>query len=209
LLLTRLRRIYRAATSPPGPGSERDRAFYDRRYATKPHNRLPYHLSRHYYPLWSIIADRVRSQSGVLEVGCGGGQLAALLRDQGLRLYIGFDFSSEAIGIARRQAPELTFHIADAFDTDLFSTTTYDTIISTEVLEHIDQDRALIQRWPSGVRCLCSVPDFPGKAHVRYFNSADHVRDRYADLFADLQITTHVRPAERSARFFLLDGSRR
>jgi SAM-dependent methyltransferase len=200
-LLARLR----GRTAPVDPAPERTASFYNQRYATKAQKRLPYHLS-HYYPLWSVIADRVRGRS-VLEVGCGAGQLAALLRDQGVTVYVGFDFSPDAIAIAKTMSVA-EFHVADAFTTDLFQTRPFDTIICTEVLEHLTEDRALIQRWPSGVRCLCSVPDFPGTAHVRHFESAERVRDRYADLFSDLSVTTHVRASERPARFFLLDGYR-
>jgi SAM-dependent methyltransferase len=210
-MLHQLRRAVRRATRPAVPvqsGVEQGQSFYDHRYATKAHKRLPYHLS-HYYPLWSVIADRVRDRAGVLEVGCGAGQLATLLRDQGLTRYVGFDLSPEAIAIARTMIPEGNFLVANAFETDVFATATYDTLLCTEVLEHITDDLDLIRRWPSGVRCICSVPDFPGKAHVRHFDNAAEVIARYGELFGDLRVTTHIRASERPGRFFLLDGVRR
>lgn len=207
-MLQQLRRVIRRASRRHSAGVEQGQAFYDRRYLEKADKRLPYHLS-HYYPLWSVIADRVSNQASVLEVGCGAGQLGTLLRAQGIAKYVGFDLSPAAVGIAREQCPGGDFRVADAFETDLFTTLDYDTIICTEVLEHLERDRELIERWPAGVRCVCSVPDFAAKAHVRHFTSADEVTDRYADLFADLVVTTHVRATERAARFFLLDGTRR
>jgi SAM-dependent methyltransferase len=165
-----LRSLMRRVAQQPSSG-EQGVGFYDRRYREKASKRLPYHLQP-YYGLWTVIADRVRHRA-VLEVGCGPGHLAALLADQGVRPYVGFDFSPAAIDLAKTQRPDLDFRVADAFTTDLFRTAQYDTIICTEVLEHIERDRELIARWPSGIRCLCSVPDFPGKAHVRHFDTPD------------------------------------
>lgn len=205
-MLQQLRRVIRRA-SRRAPTGEQGQAFYDRRYRDKAHKRLPYHLS-HYYPLWSVIADRLRGCGGVLEVGCGAGQLATLLREQGLARYTGFDLSPAAVEIARGQCPDADFHVANAFETDLFTTSDFDTIVCTEVLEHVDHDLELVERWPTGVRCVCSVPDFPARAHVRHFEAADSAAARYAPLFRDLVVTTHVRATERAARFFLLDGIR-
>jgi 2-polyprenyl-3-methyl-5-hydroxy-6-metoxy-1,4-benzoquinol methylase len=205
-MLQELRRVLHLSSHvKPVAGAEQGREFYDKRYQHKAHKRLPFHLS-HYYALWTVIADRVRGVDGVLEVGCGGGQLAALMLRQGLRHYTGFDLSPAAIEIARQQCPDANFIEADAFETDLFSTARYDTIVCTEVLEHIDADRELIGRWRPGVRCVCSVPDCPAKAHVRHFDSEEQVLDRYAALFDDLTVTTHTRATERPARFFLMDG---
>lgn len=205
-MLQELRRaLYGRSPAKSSVGAEQGRDFYDQRYQQKAQKRLPYHLS-HYYPLWTVIADRVRSSAGVLEVGCGAGQLAALMSAQGLRQYTGFDFSSAAVGIARQHHPSGTFVEADAFETELFLTVTYDTIVCTEVLEHIEADLELIKRWPKGTRCLCSVPDFTAEAHVRHFTSTDEVTARYGLLFDVLSVTTHVRSTERAARFFLMDG---
>ena len=199
-------RAFRRRVSRQTSAGEKGVGFYDRRYRQKATKRLPYHLQP-YYGLWTVIADRVRHRA-VLEVGCGPGHLAALLADQGVTQYTGFDFSPAAIDLAKAQRPDLDFRVADAFTTDLFRTARYDTIICTEVLEHIERDRELVETWPRGIRCLCSVPDFPGKAHVRHFKNAEEVRARYQGLFTALTITTIVRASERRARFFLLDGMR-
>jgi SAM-dependent methyltransferase len=189
-------------------GSEQGRSFYDDRYARKAAYQVPYHLSP-YYPVWTVIADRVRDSRAVLEVGCGAGQLAALLLDGGLPSYTGFDLSPVAIELARKNAPKALVHVADAFETDLFATSTFDTLICTEVLEHLNDDHGLIRRWPAGVRCLCTVPDFDATAHVRYFpDGPDQVRERYASFFDHFTIVTIKRPHVRGGRFFLLDGYR-
>lgn len=204
-LLPRFRRRPDWAATPP---PERDADFYTAGYARKTVYQLPYHLSP-YFAVWTVIADRVRQAQAtrVLEVGCGAGQLAALLLDNGLASYTGFDFSPGAVALARTHAPTGTFHVADALTTDLV-TQPVDLILCTEVLEHIDRDRDLIGRWPSGTHSLCTVPDFPGKAHVRHFTSEAAVRARYGDLFRDLSVVTIRKPTEKPGRYFLLDGVR-
>jgi SAM-dependent methyltransferase len=48
------------------------------------------------------ILDRLPTQINILEVGCGNGELARMLMNQGHRgVYIGLDFSSELLEIAR------------------------------------------------------------------------------------------------------------
>src|SRR5438067_3176677 len=95
-------------TEPPGPtGIERDSAWYDGFYTEDDEEyRRPYPQSRYYF-LWAVIVDRVRRSGlrSVLEIGCGPGQLAAFLLDQGVEQYTGLDFSPVAIEIARTNVP--------------------------------------------------------------------------------------------------------
>ena len=146
----------------PIVGTERGTDWYDDDYSTNPHYRVPYYESR-YYPVWSVIVDRIRSagHQRVLEVGCGSGQLAAYIVEQGgVESYTGVDFSRQAIELARQMAPKGTFRVGDATDPRTYDVPA-DCIVCTEVLEHIDEDLAVLSRFPSGVRCLCTVPDFP------------------------------------------------
>src|SRR5262249_48355077 len=59
--------------------------WYDRCYTETPTYRDHYTRSS-YYPLWTVIVDRVRRDKvkRILEIGCGPGQLAAFLLDQGV-----------------------------------------------------------------------------------------------------------------------------
>ena len=67
--------------------------FYDAAYSEVDEYRKPYWKSRYYF-VWTVIADRLRRTAnvGVLEIGCGSGQLANLIIEQGIRNYLGFDF---------------------------------------------------------------------------------------------------------------------
>ena len=162
--------------------------------------------NRGYYTQWSVIADSI-SQAGivsVLDIGCGPGQFAALLRDRGLRRYLGIDFSPARIEQARKVCPELDFVEADVFETDLLRTHDYDAAVCLEFLEHVERDLEVIGSLRRGTRLYASVPDFGGPAHVRYFQSSDEVENRYGTELEALKVDVHC--GKRGQRFFLLEG---
>ncbi len=43
-------------------------------------------------------------------------------------------------------------------------------------------DLAAVKCWNSGSTCICSVPNFDYESHVRFFRSAEQVRQRYGGL---------------------------
>ena len=196
----------------PIVGAERGADWYDEDYSTNAHYRVPYYESR-YYPVWSVIVDRIRRSvhQHVLEVGCGSGQLAVYIIEQGgVESYTGVDFSHQAVELAKQIAPEGTFRIADATDPRTYDLPV-DCIVCTEVLEHIDDDVAVVSRFPSGARCLCTVPDFPYPSHVRHFPSADAVGERYRAHFTEFEVTTFKATGHKDnplLRYFLIDGLR-
>lgn len=170
------------------------------------------HWSQHYteseyYFLWSIIVDRIaRSNSGsILEIGCGTGQLACVIRDRLHCQYRGFDFSEKRIQYAQEAYPDISFVRQDAFNTDLFETCDYDTIVCTEFLEHVESDTVVLDKIRAGSRFYGTVPNFPFVSHVRHFGNEDEVRERYGSHFRDLRIDTFLADAHGKA-FYLLDG---
>lgn len=196
----------------PGPEASVDGEFsadfYNNAYSEVDEYRKPYHESRYYF-VWTVIADRLRgsTRSGVLEIGCGSGQLANLLIEQGIPNYLGFDFSEVAVGLARQNGAG-RFEEADAKTTDLFSTHEYDAIVCTEVLEHVDFDLAIIGRIPAGTRCICSVPSFPYVSHVRHFDTKEAVTERYEAYFDDFDVLELPMPNDDSLRYYLFEGRR-
>jgi SAM-dependent methyltransferase len=85
-----------------------------------------------------LPADR---EARVLDLGCGSGQLVALLHREGYGRVVGIDASSEQVAEAR--ANGLTgVRQADAFDF-LESGEVFDAIIAIDVLEHFDQPGVL------------------------------------------------------------------
>lgn len=78
----------------------------------------------------------------ILDVGCGNGSLAHILMNEGYNVY-GTDASESGINIAR-QKYEGRFFVQDLSKDELpveLSGITFDTIISTEVIEHLYDPR--------------------------------------------------------------------
>lgn len=149
-----------------------------------------------YYRLFRKVVTAVRDHGSrsVLEVGCGSGFLAQMLLRQYRGDYGGFDFSPVAVRNAgdRTGRPEL-FFVGDALDAQCYSRD-YDTIVCTEVLEHIDADLDVVHLWRDGTWCVCTVPNFAADGHVRFFATSQEVATRYGQLIDIKSITKTARP---------------
>lgn len=80
----------------------------------------------------------------VLEVGCGTGQILASLNP---REGLGIDLSPRMIDIARRQfhdRPSLRFEVLPATRSGAVGDGLFDTVISGDMLEHVDDWRAAV-----------------------------------------------------------------
>ncbi|WP_275098471.1 class I SAM-dependent methyltransferase [Sedimenticola hydrogenitrophicus] len=159
---------------------------YDEMYASNQESGaygLPYYKSC-YFPLYKHvkrILDKNRDNR-ILEVGCGSGGFAHYLFDTTNMIYRGFDFSGVAVDYARmRTGRSDVFHIGDATHKKSYLCD-YDTIICTEVLEHVEQDLDIMSMWKSGTFCICSVPNFDSPYHVRHFKNENEVISRYGDI---------------------------
>jgi len=185
---------------------EKDSSWYDNSFEKYDHWKLHYSLSQYYF-LWTVILDRiVRAEvDSILEIGCGPGQLACLIRDKGVKLYHGFDFSSKRIAQAKKACGEFTFSQEDAFKTDLFTTYDYSAVICTEFLEHVEGDIELLSRIKSGAKFYGTVPNFPYESHVRHFKKESDVFARYQQCFQDLRIDAFL-ANDRGKTFYLLEG---
>jgi 2-polyprenyl-3-methyl-5-hydroxy-6-metoxy-1,4-benzoquinol methylase len=126
--------------------AQKEPEWYDQSFENNEHWKWHYTKSGYYF-LWSVIADRlIRVQAkSILDVGCGSGQLAALLKDKGIERYFGIDFSPKRVAQAKRAGPGFDFVQADVFCTELFETYSYDALLATEFLEHVEGDIDIIQ----------------------------------------------------------------
>jgi 2-polyprenyl-3-methyl-5-hydroxy-6-metoxy-1,4-benzoquinol methylase len=152
-----------------------------------------------YVALRQELASRLLGFQYILEVGCGTGQLAHMLKDLGVRAYTGFDFSAEAIAIACGHL-DADLRVADAMTTDLFETIPYDAVVMTEVLEHLPDDLGLLARIRPGTHVFATVPGFDDPAHVRYFFDVSEVQRRYKRVLSSMT----VEPFRRS--FYVIHG---
>ena len=145
----------------------------------------PYRQS-FYYPSWQLAMScllPLDRDTSILEIGCGPGQVAKMLFDNGFTNYIGFDNAAEGVALAKQNNPERAnqFVVGDAFQTDLMEKE-YGLVICFEVLEHVQNDLTLLQRIRPGTRVLLSVPNFNDPYHVRYFKNKDEVWERYSQV---------------------------
>lgn len=192
------------------PTSERLAAsadWYDQHYRLALDSYDSHYRDSVYLQVWEAIAGRLDHRTTILEIGCGTGQLAQLLFDRGIQQYLGFDFSEFAVGLARKRVPEADVQVADARTTPLVDQTTYDVALCTEVLEHLDDDLALLRRIRGGARVLATVPNFDSISHLRFFMTEGELHERYAQVLEPLQVT-RISLARESA-IFLLDGTAR
>ena len=191
-------------------GEQLDAAYYDAKFTDN--ERAEYHYSRsNYYGLWTVIIDRLRQQPNprILEIGCGPGQLAHAIRDMHIaESYIGLDFSQAAIDHARNHNPGLEFRCADVFEDRSLEDADYNIVLTTEFLEHVWEDLAVIERIRPGTVVIASVPNFPLNEHVRHFKTAQEVYDRYIPFFNELYVVT-VRLHPAGLNLYLMQGKRR
>ena len=121
----------------------------------------------------NIYAKAAELANGkVLDVGCGTAELSLHVKS-----YSGFDFSEKAIEAAKSRA----VWVGDVYDQRNYSGD-YDTYVMLELLEHIDDMRAL-PNVPKGKRIILSVPSFPDMAHLRFFTEQS-MRRRYEGIIA-------------------------
>lgn len=134
--------------------------------------------------MFAATLDEVKrlGAKSVLEVGCGSGSFAQMMFDRTSAAYHGFDFSKTGVEKAvARNGKDDVFSVSNALEAESYDRD-FDTIVCTEVLEHIERDLDVVAQWPTGVSCVCSVPNFDFATHVRHFLHEDEVRARYDGL---------------------------
>jgi len=187
-------------------GVEQPAEFYDETFESAEHWKQHYTSSR-YYPLWTVIADRIQRQGTekIVDLGCGPGQVACLMRDIQIDGYLGLDFSSARIAYAKQVCPEFTFVEADIFQSDVLQTAQYDTALIMEFLEHVEEDLSVLQRLRPRTYVLATVPNFPAAGHVRHFQSVDDVVKRYGNTIDKIRVDA-VLENQKGKTYFLIEG---
>ena len=89
----------------------------------------------------------------LLDMGCGSGVMAARYRDWGFTV-VGTEVSAEGLEQARSADPEVTFVQASAYDdhATFGPPGGFDVVVSTEVIEHLIDPEAMLQRAYEAVR---------------------------------------------------------
>lgn len=150
---------------------------YDKIYASS-RKYARHYTGLRFLPVWKYIASLVGSP--LVDLGCGCGHQAHLMYDNGFKQYTGYDFSKVAIAKANALGLKGKFKFIQADLMSLvFKPATY---ISSEVFEHIKDDKELIMRLPEGVRLIFSVPSYTAPNHYRTYKSFSFIEDYYSEL---------------------------
>jgi 2-polyprenyl-3-methyl-5-hydroxy-6-metoxy-1,4-benzoquinol methylase len=159
-------------------GTEKESVFYDKKFDAET-NYDNHYKDSWYYVHWTQIIKYLKQFKNpiILEIGCGNGQLAHYLHDEGYRKYSGFDFSKKAVEVAKKRI-DLDFYVGNALNPKSFKND-YDFIICTEVLEHIKNDKKVIENIQIGTNIIFSLPNFDEESHVRWFLSERQIKKRY------------------------------
>ena len=98
----------------------------------------------------------------ILDYGCAGGPLLEDLRVQGFRNLSGVDISAEAIALCQKRGLSDTFVVTGT--SAPFADASFDWIIASDVLEHIQQEADMLAEWKrllkAGGRLIVFVPAF-------------------------------------------------
>lgn len=159
-------------------GREFPSSYYDRHFRENPHFQIHYKDSP-YYVAWTQVVRFLKKikPNSILEVGCGTGQFAHYLHDEGFTNYEGFDFAEEAIETARSRVG-MNFYFGNALDKQLYDRD-FGVVICLEVLEHIEKDLEVLSSIREGTPIVFSLPNFDVPSHVRWFISPRQIRKRY------------------------------
>jgi len=129
----------------------------------------------------------------ILEIGAGFGfTVLKILREFEPETYVAYEFSSAVYHIRgllyNFKSNSEVFLFKKSFR-DMSSPELYDCIIALEIFEHITWDLEFIERLAPGAKVFFSVPNKPGKFHVRHFENEKEIMDRYESILDIKEIT--------------------
>jgi SAM-dependent methyltransferase len=215
----RVRRVLsNVMTQVTNPGG----AFDAHRFAmlASVEDRNPWFRSRNLLIQWALRAHFPEARD-VLEVGCGTGYVLAGLHKAFPELRLtGLEAGEEGLVFARQRVPDATFVVADArtleYDAD------FDVTCAFDVLEHIDDDRAVLQQLRradrSGGGLILTVPQHQwlwsasdvSAGHLRRYDRNKLVAMVESTGFRVLRVTSFVSlllPALAAARLLRRSGA--
>jgi SAM-dependent methyltransferase len=151
-------------TGERSPVEENSRDLYDRFYGD--HEALEQYYDEQRLTFYAEVCQQLRNsgleldQRDVLDVGCGTGHLLSELQRWWKPRIAGCDFSEEAMNFSRERFPGCHFFTHDIYQP---LPGTYDLVLCTEVLEHLEQPFAAIQNLLNATRpggfLVVTVPD--------------------------------------------------
>lgn len=177
-------------------GTEKSADYYDDIYSGE-------YDTKRFQPIYKAVVKSIsRNGIKVLELGCGTGDLAVMIEKIG-KPYSGFDFSRQAVKIAKKNGAKNVFR-GNIYDPIRY-TGDYNTVIGLEVFEHIDDIDALALI-PTGKKVILSVPNFPDVSHKRIYEGPDQIAFRWQALLRIEKVDVFDMGGDR--RIFLCYGEK-
>lgn len=102
--------------------------------------------ARSRYRLLTALIQKYQPRPPIIDVGCGSGELLAQINKfYPAKNLFGFDISSKAIKLAKKNFPKLNFFQGNLIKIPKKFEGKFKTIICSEVLEHLENDLAAIK----------------------------------------------------------------
>ena len=157
---------------------------------------------------WTKLHD-----ASVLIDGCGVGTYASQIRRRFTPAVEAFDIETERVSEARTETPHAIIAAAEYLP---YPTNTFDTILSHEVLEHVQDDRKAVQEMvrvlKPGGRIVIFAPNrwYPFETHGHYWHGQYHFGNtpliNYLPDQWRNQLAPHVRAYTKRSILALFDG---
>ena len=182
--------------------SEKDSKYYDDAYSVRPEYSCNYNES-YYIFVWRAVVAILEQyyKPKILELGCGTGQFAHFLEDNGFIDYLGCDFSKKGIEIATNMSNQ-KFFVCDIKGIEKYNC---EVVVCLEVLEHIEKEIELIKSIPKNTDIIFTVPTFGDPAHLRFFKNKEDVINRYDISYSEILELKQSKESE-STEFILCRG---
>lgn len=138
---------------------------------------------------WTV--DNCNKGDHVLDVGCGYGHVAYLLKDKGCTI-TGVDVSEACLDIARKNVNDVTFKKGYIEDLSMFDMESFDVVCSNQTLEHLKDPRVgldnMFRVLKQDGKLIVTVPiayNLNVKEHLQHWNFYDIIElfEPYGDDF--------------------------
>lgn len=138
------------------------------------------YLSIQHLERYIFATKKLRAGMLVLDVACGTGYGAKMLRDHGCRV-VGGDLDKGELALASRDAPDIDFVCLDVLNLP-FENDRFDAVVSFETIEHVVEGQRFLDEMhrvlkPGGL-FICSTPNIAYTAHPWY-----HVKEYEPEEF--------------------------
>jgi len=146
-----------------------------------------------------------KNEDLVIELGCNAGNFATLMHKKGVK-YIGVDIQKDKIDQARKVLPKMKFKVCDITkDVNLLKKAS--SFVSFQCLEHIKEDKKVLNAITQGTKVIISVPNSKFKGHVRWYE-VDGWKERFSTYIDLDKVITIQNPKKANKRAFLFRGNR-